>query len=176
MHCTAAKLGLTSEDRLFADLAMLNIAWQMVEHQAVFTVEESAKLDRDIPGAHTKNLFLKASDGQFWLVTVPSHVRVDLKKLPMALGSKKLSFGKPEDMIRLLQITPGSVTPLAVINDSEMAVKVVLDSHLLTADRVNIHPLRNTATIGIDPADLVHILNHWEHPPAVVAIPYLDPV
>ena len=100
-----------NEDRLYADLAALGIDWHLAEHEAVFTVEESAKLDRDLPGAHTKNLFLKDGAGQFWLVTVPSHIRVDLKQLPAAIGSKRLSFGKAEDMVRLLGVTPGSVTP-----------------------------------------------------------------
>jgi Ala-tRNA(Pro) deacylase len=163
-----------SEDRLYADLAALAIAWQLVEHEAVFTVEESAKLDRDLPGAHTKNLFLKDGAGQFWLVTVPSHIRVDLKQLPAAIGSKRLSFGKAEDMVRLLDVTPGSVTPLAAMNDAGGAVRVVLDSRLTHAERINVHPLRNTATLGMASADLVRVLQHWNHGPAIADIPTLD--
>jgi len=163
------------EDRLFADLAALNIGWQLVEHEAVFTVEESVRIDRGIPGAHTKNLFLKDAGGQYWLVTVLAHIRVDLKKFQAAIGSKKLSFGKAEDMIRLLQISPGSVTPLAAINDCDFAVKIVLDSRLVVADRINVHPLRNTATLGLVPADLVRILKHWNHFPLVVEIPKMSP-
>jgi Ala-tRNA(Pro) deacylase len=165
---------LISEDRLFADLAALNIGWQLVEHEAVFTVEESARIDRDISGAHTKNLFLKDAGGQFWLVTVPAEMRVDLKLLPKAIGSKRVSFGKADDMMRLLGVTPGSVTPLAVINDTEGEVAVVIDARLASAGGINVHPLRNTATIGFSPADLIALLNHWRHAPVIAAIPSID--
>jgi Ala-tRNA(Pro) deacylase len=160
-----------SESRLYADLALLNIEYQMVEHEAVFTVEESSKLDRDIPGAHTKNLFLKDTAGQYWLVTVPAHIRVDLKQLPDAIGCKRVSFAKAEDMLRLLGIEPGSVTPLAAINDANGDVSVVIDSRLLEADRVNIHPLRNTATLGLSPDNLVKLLQHWHHMPRQAFVP-----
>lgn len=162
---------MNSEDRLYADLAALGISYEKVEHQAVFTVEESAALHRDISGAHTKNLFLKDNGGQFWLVTVPALMRVDLKKLPDAIGSKRVSFGKAEDMERLLGLTPGSVTPLAAINDSGSDVRVVLDAGLASAERINVHPLRNTATVSIASADLTRILTHWSHPPQIAAIP-----
>ena len=165
---------MSSEDRLFADLAALNIVWQLVEHEAVFTVEESAKIDRDIPGAHTKNLFLKDAGGQFWLVTVPAEMRVDLKKLPQAIGSKRVSFGKADDMSRLLGVSPGSVTPLAAINDKGGEVVVVIDARLAAADRINVHPLRNTATVGLSPDDLIALLSHWLHPPVIAAIPTID--
>ena len=165
---------MSSEDRLFADLAALNIGWRLVEHQAVFTVEESAKIDRDIAGAHTKNLFLKDTGGQFWLVTVPAEMRVDLKKLPQAIDSKRVSFGKADDMSRLLGVSPGSVTPLAAINDEDGEVAVVIDARLAAADRINVHPLRNTATIGLSPADLIALLSHWRHVPVIEAIPSID--
>jgi Ala-tRNA(Pro) deacylase len=162
---------LTAEDRLFADLAALEIVWQLVEHQAVFTVEESAMLDREIPGTHTKNLFLKDSGGRYWLVTVPAQMRVDLKQLPAAIGCKRVSFGNAQDMERLLAITPGSVTPLAAINDVDRAVTVVIDAGLFEAERINVHPLRNSATIGLSPTELQVLLEHWNHQPVIAAIP-----
>lgn len=162
---------MTSEDRLFADLALLGIDWQRVEHQAVFTVDQSAALDRDIPGAHTKNLFLEDASGQFWLVTIAANMRADLKQLPLVIGSKRLSFGKADDMVRLLGVSPGSVTPLAAINDGAGAVTVVLDRQLASAERVNVHPLRNTATLGLKPDDLLALLKHWDHSPLIVDVP-----
>jgi Ala-tRNA(Pro) deacylase len=81
-----------------------------------------------------------------------------------------VSFAKADDMQRLLGISPGSVTPLAAINDSAGEVTVVLDSTLLEATRINVHPLRNTATIGIAPSDLVRLLRHWEHDPVIAEI------
>lgn len=152
-------------------LGSLGIAWTMHEHEAVFTVEASAKLHEDIAGAHTKNLFLKDAGGQFWLVTAPHDARVDLKALPAVIGSKKLSFGKAEDMKRLLGVTPGSVTPLAGFNYEKNGVKIVLDSRLASAVCVNVHPLRNTATIGMSGAALVSFLQHCGHKVHVYALP-----
>lgn len=161
------------EEKLTADLAALGIAFDIVEHMAVFTVEESRAVDADIPGAHTKNLFLKDAGGQFWLVSVPAELRVDLKALPSAIGSKRVSFGKAEDMERLIGVTPGSVTPLGAIADRDALVNVVLDVSLAAADRVNVHPLRNTATLGLSGADLVRALRHWGHNPIIADIPAL---
>jgi Ala-tRNA(Pro) deacylase len=159
------------EKSLLAALDQLGIACETVPHEAVFTVEESERLHHAIPGIHTKNLFLKDKSGRFWLVTAEAHARVDLKALAVAIGAGKVSFGKAEDMARLLGVTPGSVTPLAAINDGEGAVSVVLDPAVAQAGRVNVHPLRNTATTGLTGADLVAALTAWRHKPAIVAIP-----
>jgi Ala-tRNA(Pro) deacylase len=156
---------------LVAALDGLGITWTLVEHEPVFTVAESSALHDQIPGAHTKNLFLKDAGGQFWLVTVPHDVRVDLKALPGAIGSKKVSFGKAEDMERLLGISPGSVTPLAAINDTSGSVQVVIDTALAKADLVQVHPLRNSATLGLAGADLVLALAAWDHSPLITTIP-----
>ena len=156
---------------MFSDIAELGIAFELVEHAAVFTVEESSQLDRDIPGSHTKNLFLKDAGGQFWLVTVPAEMRVDLKKLPQAIGCKRVSFGKAEEMVRLLSISPGSVTPLAAIADDARSVTIVLDAGLAAAHRINVHPLRNTATLGLSPSNLIQLLKHWGHEPVIATIP-----
>jgi Ala-tRNA(Pro) deacylase len=162
---------MNQDDALLNAIDALGIAWQMHEHDAVFTVDESADLHRSIQGTHTKNMFLKDSGGQFWLITVPHDIRVDLKALPAIIGSKKLSFGKAEDMERLLGVTPGAVTPLAAINDEEGAVRVVIDLSLSSADIVNVHPLRNTATIGISGAELIAALKHWKHDATLANIP-----
>jgi Ala-tRNA(Pro) deacylase len=160
-----------SEARLYADLEALGLAWTALEHEAVFTVEESEAIHAALPGAHTKNLFLKDAGGAFFLVTVDHATRVDLKALAGAIGAKKLSFGKAEDMERLLGVTPGAVTPLAAINDGEGQVRVVLDTRLAGAEAVHVHPLRNTATIGLPGAGLIRALAQWGHDPLIAAIP-----
>lgn len=160
-----------SEDRLYADLQSLGIAWTALEHPAVFTVEESLAIHHAMPGAHTKNLFLKDAGGRFFLVTVEHAKRVDLKALAGVIGAKKFSFGKAEDMERLLGVTPGSVTPLAAINAPAGSISVVLDADLADAGAVHVHPLRNTATIGLPGADLRRTLAHWGHDPQIAAIP-----
>ena len=156
---------------MLADLGALAIPFAAHEHEAVFTVAESDAVHAAMPGAHTKNLFLKDKGGAFWLVTVPSDARVHLKGLPAAIGCKHVSFGKAEDMERLLGITPGSVTPLAAINAAPGSITIVLDETLAVAGTVNVHPLRNTATLGLSGATILELLRHWGHQPLVAAIP-----
>ena len=163
--------GHRGEEGLRADLAALAIPFAEHDHPAVFTVEESRRVDADIPGAHTKNLFLKDKAGDFWLVTVPAEARVDLKALPQAIGCKRVSFGKPEDLMRLLGLTPGSVTPLAMINAVPGSVTCVLEAGLAAAPRINVHPLRNTATLGLSGADVLQLIEHWGHAPRTEEIP-----
>jgi Ala-tRNA(Pro) deacylase len=89
-----------AEAQLYNDLAALGVAYKVHEHPAVFTVAESAAHNDSIPGAHSKNLFLKDKAGDYYLVTVPAEARVDLKALPAAVGCGRVSFGKAEDMER----------------------------------------------------------------------------
>jgi Ala-tRNA(Pro) deacylase len=162
---------VTREQALLDALSCSNINWTLHEHDAVFTVEASAELHIKIQGAHTKNLFLKDAAGQFWLVTAPHDAQIDLKQLPNAMGSKKVSFGKAEDMERLLSITPGSVTPLAAFNDLQQHVQFVLDLRLSDVECVNVHPLRNTATLSLSSAGLISFLKQTGHDPLIVALP-----
>src|SRR3546814_3930696 len=143
-----------------ADLKALSVPFAAHEHVAVFTVAESDAVTAVIPGAHTKNLFLKDAAGAFWLVTVPAEARVDLKALPGAIGCKRVSFGKAEDMQRLLGIEPGSVTPLPAINASHGSIGVVLDAGLAAEGRGNVTPLRNTGTLGLSGAAILDLLRH----------------
>lgn len=165
---------MRGEAGLRADLAALAISFDSQEHAAVFTVAESSALYDRLSGAHSKNLFLKDEGGVFWLLTVPAAARVDLRALPRAISCKRVSFAKPEDMERLLGISPGSVTPLAMINAASGSVTVVLDEGLAAAPRVNVHPLRNTATIGLAGADILRLLTHWGHTPRIAAIPVVE--
>lgn len=162
---------MSDDQRLRDALSALGIAPQWHEHEAVFTVDESDAVHAAMPGVHTKNLFLKDAGGRFWLVTVPSDARVDLKALAPALGAKKFSFGKPEAMEEHLRLTPGSVTPLGALNDESGVVTVVLDAVVAGAEQVNVHPLRNTATVGLSGADLCRALAAWEHEAVVVEVP-----
>ena len=164
-----------AEIRLYADLTALSIAHEVFEHEAVFTVEASQRVSAHVPGMHVKNLFLKDKNGRFWLVTVPADIRVALKALPEAIGCGRVSFANAEDMERLIGVTPGSVTPLAAINDSTGAVTVVIDASLTQAAQLNCHPLRNTASITLSGSDLLRALRYWGHDPVIAVIPTIEP-
>jgi len=132
-----------------------------VEHDPVFTVEEARALRGTIPGLHTKNLFLKDKKGALFLVTVPEDAAVDLKRLHTALGAKgRLSFAAGDRLVEVLGVQPGSVTPLALINDREQRVALVLHQAFSEAELVNVHPLRNTATMTLRVVDFFRFLRH----------------
>ena len=125
-----------------------------IEHQAVFRVGEGEEIKHAIPGAHTKNLFLKDAKGRLWLISAQDSTVIDLKRLHPVIGSARLSFGSADLMLATLGVTPGSVTAFALINDTEARVSFVLDRALAQAERVNFHPLTNTATTTISQAGL----------------------
>jgi Ala-tRNA(Pro) deacylase len=135
-----------TRDELFAFLDAQGIGHSTTEHPAVFRVGEGEEVKAGIAGAHTKNLFLKDHRDQLWLVSAEQASRIDLKALPTVIGSGRLSFGSPERLHAALGVTPGSVTALALANDPDRTVRFVLDAVLARADRVNFHPLENTAT------------------------------
>ena len=162
-------LPATRQD-LFARLDALGIATTTVDHEAVFTVAQSAGLEPVLPGGHTKNLFLRDGDDRLFLVVALMHARVDLKSLRRVLGAQRLSFGKPELLIDVLGVPAGSVTPFAVINDSARRVTVILDADMMSHERLNFHPLENTATTNIARGDLVRFMRACGHEPRILAV------
>jgi Ala-tRNA(Pro) deacylase len=154
--------------RLDALLARLGIAVQEVTHRAVFTVDDVDQTPHGLPGQDTKNLFLKDAKGRLFLVTLRSDRRVDMKALPALLGSKRLSFGSAETLFASLAVTPGSVTPLALINDTMHQVSFALDRALAEGAHVACHPLVNTATLSMATADLLRLLASVGVTPAII--------
>lgn len=143
---------------LFAFLDANRIDHATLNHAAVFRVGEGdAALDA-LPGGHSKNLFLEDAKGAPWLVSALQTTRIDLKALPAAVGSGRLSFGKPARLEECLGVAPGSVTAFALINDPDHRVGFVLDRALGEADPVNFHPLENTATTSVSQADFRRFL------------------
>ena len=149
---------MKTRDDLFALFDRLGIAHRTAEHAAVFRVGEGEQIKAGLPGGHTKNLFLKDAKGQLWLVSALQDAAIDLKALPKAIGAARLSFGPAELMRATLGVTPGSVTPFGLINDTGRRVRFVLDAGLAASDPVNFHPLTNTATTAISQADFRRFL------------------
>lgn len=161
-------MGHASESDLFERLQSLGIESTTHRHPAVFTVEESRLLRGQLPGAHCKSLFLKDKKDQLWLVVALEDRPVDLKTLPKNIGAARLSFGKPELLLEVLGVVPGSVTPFALINDPQTRVRVVLDKGMLDHELLNYHPLTNTATTAISAADLVRFIRSCGHDPVIL--------
>jgi Ala-tRNA(Pro) deacylase len=140
---------MKTRDDLLAFLAAHGIAQSTLDHPAVFRVGEGEEIKAGLPGAHTKNLFLKDGKGQLWLISAKDTTRIDLKRLPDLIGSARLSFGNEALMLETLGVTPGSVTAFGLINDVDHRVRFVLDRALADAELVNFHPLTNTATTAV---------------------------
>ena len=151
-------------------LERLGIATVTVEHPPLFTVEESRALRGEIPGGHTKNLFLKDKKDQVFLIVAEEDAEIDMKSLHRRIGSARLSFGRPELLDELLGVAPGAVTPFGAINDSGGRVTVVLDQGLMRHGRLNFHPLENTATTTIGRDDLLVFLRHTGHEPRILSV------
>ena len=155
-------------DRLLAWMAENGVAQTTVDHPAVFRVEEGLELKAAMPGAHTKNLFLKDKKGRLWLISARQDTVIDLKRAPRAMGSDRLSFGNEALLWETLGLTPGSVTALGLINDADRRVTFVLDKALWEAEVVNFHPLTNTATTALGQGDFRKFLTLIGREPVVV--------
>ena len=154
---------------LFAFLDGLGVAHETIEHEAVFTVAESAHLRSRIEGGKSKNLFLKDRKGRLFLLTAEDEAAIDLKTLHHRLGAQgRFSFASAELLLEVWGVTPGSVTPFGAINDREGRVTVALDKALLAKGRMNFHPLENTATTAVSAEGLLTFLRAAGHDPLLV--------
>lgn len=165
-----APAGQFGRAELLAHLDRLGISTRTVDHPAVHTVAESSAIEIALPGAHTKNLFLKDEDGRMVLVVAESATRVDIKGLAKKLGTGRLSFGKPGLMSEVLGVTPGSVTAFAIINDTKKRVRIVIDDELTKHGSVNCHPMENTATTNIALGDLLSFIRSTGHEPHIMIV------
>jgi Ala-tRNA(Pro) deacylase len=157
---------------LFAYFERLGINADTVEHEPVFTVAESRSVKERIPGAHSKNLFVKDKKGRLFLITAKAETAIDLKRAHEALGaSGRLSFGSAEQLREVLGVEPGSVTPFAVVNDTAGRVTMILDANLMEHERVNFHPLVNSMTTGVSRDDLLAFLRATGHEPRILRLP-----
>lgn len=162
-------------DDLFAFLDSLGIVHRTVRHPPLFTVEDSRTLRGEIPGGHTKNLFLKDKKDALYLVVALEDAAIELKGLHRTLGATgRFSFAAAEVMRAVLGVEPGAVTPFAAINDGERRVRVVLDAAMMRHETLNCHPLVNTMTSTIGRSDLTKFLEATGHPPRIVPVALTD--
>ena len=158
---------LMNKQEIYEYLIASGIGFEVTEHEAVYTMEELSKIPMAHPEAEAKNLFVRDDKKQhYYLITVPGDKRVDLKTFQKQNGLRKLSFGSGEDLMALLQLTAGGVTPLGLLNDEDRRVELYLDQSF--RDRlISVHPNENTATVCLQSNDLVSLLTqrgctvHW---------------
>jgi Ala-tRNA(Pro) deacylase len=158
-----------SPEDLFAYFDRLGIAYTTHAHRPIFTVEEGADLKAQLPGGHSKNLFLKDKKGRLFLLSALGGAVIDLNAVSKAVGAGRLSFGSAERLMENLGVTPGSVTLFALINDPDRKVTLLLDEGFFAHDPVNFHPLKNDATTAISPADMLRFIRSLGREPIRLA-------
>jgi Ala-tRNA(Pro) deacylase len=160
-----------SPEDLFARLASLEIDAATVEHPPLHTVEQARALRGQIPGGHTKNLFVKDKKNRLFLLVLGEQTPVDLKRVHEKIGAQgRVSFGSAALLEEVWGVKPGAVTPFGAINDEKARVSVVLDEAMMRCERLNFHPLVNTRTTGLASADLIKFLRATGHKPLIVAL------
>lgn len=163
-------------DELFAALDALRIPHKTVKHPPLFTVEQARALRGQVPGGHTKNLFLRDKKSALYLVVALEDAQIDLKGLHRVLGAQgRFSFGSSELLREVWGVAPGAVTPFGAINDTAGRVTVVLDADMMAHETLNYHPLDNTMTTSIARADLVKFLESTGHMPRIERVSGLPP-
>ena len=161
-----------SPDDLLARLRERGIAYKLYEHPPVLTVEAMMAVCGDIAGAHTKNLFLRDGKKTYFLVTLRHDAQVDLKAFRSVLGARGgLSFASSDALREQLGVESGAVSPLAAFNAAPGSVRVFVEDRLLEAERINVHPLVSTRTLGLVPAYLLAALRDEGHEPTPFALP-----
>jgi len=156
---------------LLARLAAAGIEHRVTHHPAVFTVAESQSLRGQLEGGHTKNLFLRPKTGPLLLMTLEEDRQASVNALVRAAGAPRASFADAAALMEHLGVAPGSVTPLGLVNARPGAVRAIFDRALVEdAAWINVHPLTNTATVTLRPADLLRFLRGLGHAPEVLEV------
>jgi Ala-tRNA(Pro) deacylase len=161
---------------LYQFLADNHIDYERHDHPPVYTVEDVKRLVPPLAAVKTKNLFLRDNKGRcHFLVVVPAEKRVDIKALPAAIGSSRLSFGSADRLKKHLGVDPGAVSIFAVINDPGHAVEVIFDESLWEEETFQFHPLVNTSTLVIPRDHLKRFLDLTGHRIKMVSVPAQKP-
>lgn len=140
---------------VFDVLESMNIQYDVIEHPAVYTIEEMDNLNIENKDEVVKNLFVRDDKKKrYFLIVLQKNKRVDLKEIKKELNSRRLSFASEEDLSQYMKLSKGSVTPFGILNDIESKVEVVVDKDILLFERIGVHPNDNRATVWISPKDL----------------------
>ena len=147
---------------IFKILDELKIKYDILEHQAVYTVEEAKQLEDMIEGLGCKNLFLTDKKGNYFLLVLEENKKANLKELAKLLNVSKLTFASEEALQEILGLEPGSVTPLSIINDKENKVLIIIDNDIVDK-KILVHPNTNKKTMSIEFKDIEKLIEYTNH-------------
>lgn len=167
---------LPKEVRVYDFLDNLGIAYSRVDHEAAMTMEACIAIDAAMATTMCKNLMLcNRQCTDFYILLTPGDKKFKTSLLSKQIGTSRLSFADGTYMEQFLDITPGSLSVLGLMNDHENRVKLLIDKDVLTGDYIGVHPCVNTASLKIKTADLVEkIIPAMGHEPTYVELPWLE--
>lgn len=163
---------LDKEIRVYDFLDSLGVAYQRIDHEAAMTMEACEEIDRTLEATICKNLLLcNRQETQFYLLMLPGDKVFKTKDLSAQIGSSRLSFAKAEYMEQYLDITPGSLSVLGLMNDKDKMVQLLIDEEVLEGEYIGCHPCINTSSLRLRTKDLVEkIIPAMEHEPTLVKL------
>ncbi|WLD28269.1 Aminoacyl-tRNA editing domain protein [Clostridioides difficile] len=154
-----------NETKIYNVLDKLNIKYEVVEHEAVYTAEQLVILNDITKGCQCKNLFLRNAKGnKYYLIVVRGDKHVDLNSVKEKIGSSRLSFASPERLYNVLKLLPGSVNPFSLVNDTERKVELYIDEDVIKEEYLNFHPNINTKTVNISRKGFEEFLEYLKYP------------
>ena len=167
---------LEKEIRVYDFLDKLGISYQRIDHEAAMTMEACAEVDRVLDATICKNLLLcNRQQTQFYLLMMPGDKPLKTSELSKKIGSSRLSFAPGELMEQLVDITPGSLSVMGLMNDRENRVQLLIDEEVLTGEYIGCHPCINTSSLRFRTSDLIEkIIPAMGHEPIYVELPWLE--
>lgn len=169
---TDTQARMDKEIRVYDFLDSLGVTYQRIDHEAAMTMEACEEIDRTLKATICKNLLLcNRQETQFYLLMLPGDKVFKTKDLSAQIGSSRLSFAKAEYMEQYLDITPGSLSVLGLMNDKDKMVRLLIDEDVLTGEYIGCHPCINTSSLRLKTKDLVEkIIPAMEHEPTIVKL------
>ena len=148
------------------------VEYEVTEHEAVYNMEELDAVDLPYPGDDAKNLFVRDDKKRnFYLITVKGDKRVDLKEFRKTYGTRPLRFASEESLASIMGLIAGAVTPLGLLNDEDRKVELYIDEDFMAGSgRIGVHPNDNTATVWLQAADLVKLIEAHGNPVHVITV------
>lgn len=148
------------KQEIYEYLKQKNIWYEITEHKAVYNMQELSRIDIPYPQADAKNLFIRDDKKRnYYLITVKGDKKVDLKEFKNRNNTRSLSFAREKELMDILNLIPGAVTPLGLLNDKELKVQFCIDKDFFEGlCIIGIHPNDNTATIWLKVEDLIDII------------------
>ena len=163
---------LAKEVRVYDLLDSLGVTYQRIDHEPAMTMEACAEIDRVLDATICKNLLLcNRQSTSFYLLMLPGEKSFKTSTFSKTIGSSRLSFADPQYMEEFLDITPGSVSVMGLMNDKDHRVELIMDEDILKGEYIGFHPCINTSSLRLKTADLMEkVIPAMGHPPRIVAI------